>query len=87
MGAKKQQMTPMAGRMMNEQFAQRASAARAKRMGALQQQNDDMFQTLLASGQKPYRSPYEPEDLNAPMSSQNPNVFDYRKFFDTNNFG
>ena len=87
MGAGKGQLVPMAGRMLNEQFAQRASAARTARMGKLQEQNDDIFQTLLSSGQKPYTSPYEPEDLNAPMSNQNPGIFDYRKFFDTNRFG
>jgi hypothetical protein len=81
------QPTPMAGKMLNEQFAQRASSARTARMGKLQTQNDEIFQTLISSGQKPYTSPYEPENLNAPMSSQNPNVFDYRKFFDTNNPG
>lgn len=82
---------PMAGKMLNEQYAQRASAARTKRMGALQQQNDDMFQTLAASGQQPYRSPYEPENLMAPMSNQNPGqtpeMFDFAKFFDQNRFG
>lgn len=87
MGAGKGQPVPMAGKMLNEQFAQRASAARTARMGKLQEQNDEIFQTLLSSGQKPYTSPYAPEDLNAPMSSQNPNIFDYRKFFDTNSFG
>lgn len=81
------QPAPMAGKMLNEQFAQRASAARTARMGKLQEQNDEIFQTLLSSGQKPYTSPYEPEDLNAPMSDQNPGIFDYRKFFDTNRFG
>lgn len=81
------QPAPMAGKMLNEQFAQRASAARTARMGKLQEQNDEIFQTLLSSGQKPYTSPYEPENLNAPMSNQNPGAFDYRKFFDTNNFG
>lgn len=87
MGGGKKQPVPMAGKMLNEQFAQRASAARTARMGKLQEQNDEIFQTLLSSGQKPYTSPYEPGDLNAPMSDQNPGIFDYRKFFDTNRFG
>lgn len=86
MGGGKQPV-PMAGKMLNEQFAQRAAAARTARMGKLQEQNDEIFQTLLSSGQKPYTSPYEPQDLNAPMSDQNPGIFDYRKFFDTNRFG
>jgi hypothetical protein len=81
------QPAPMAGKMMNDEFAQRLSAARASRMSRYQEQNDEMFQTMLSSGQKPYTSPYEPEDLNAPMSDQNPAIFDYRKFFNTNPFG
>lgn len=85
MGGGKQM--PMAGKMMSEQMAQKSSAARSARLGAMQQQNEELFQTLLSSGQKPYASPYEPEDLNAPMSDQNPGVFDYRKFFDTNRLG
>ena len=76
--------TPMAGKMLTEEFAKRGSAARTARMGKLQTQNDEIFQTLISAGQKPYTSPYEPEDLNAPMSNQNPNMFDYRKFFDVN---
>jgi len=87
MGGGKNKPVPMAGKMLNDEFMQRASAGRTARMGKLREQNDEIFQTLLSSGQKPYTSPYEPEDLNAPMSSQNPNVFDYRKFFNTNQFG
>lgn len=81
------QPAPMAGKMLNDQMAQQSSAMRAKRMSALNTQSEEMFQTLLSSGQKPYSSPYEPEDLYAPMSDQNSKPFDYRKFFDTNSFG
>jgi hypothetical protein len=72
---------PVAGQKLNDQFAAQMSEARAKRMNARTEENEELFQTLLSSGQKPYSSPYEPEDLNAPMSNQNPGVFDYRKFF------
>jgi hypothetical protein len=77
----------LAGKMMNEEFMQNFQAKRAARSGAMKQQSDEIFQTLLSSGQKPYSSPYEPEDLNAPMSDQNPGIFDYRKFFNTTPFG
>jgi hypothetical protein len=77
----------LAGKMMNEEFMQSLQAKRAARSSSMQQQNDEIFQTLSSAGQKPYSSPYAPEDLNAPMSDQNPNIFDYRKFFETGRFG
>lgn len=81
------QPAPMAGKMMNEEFMQKFTANRNARINAMQQQNDEMFQTMVSAGQKPYTSAYEPDNLNAPMSNQNPEIFDYRKFFDTNRFG
>lgn len=86
MGSK--QPTPMAGKMLNDQALARAQEQRQKRMSALSTQSDEMFQTLLASGQKPYRSPYEPDELNAPMSNQNfgssSSLFDFQQLFDRN---
>ena len=66
--------TPVAGQKLNDQFAAQMAAARAKRINTRNQENEELFQTLLSSGQKPYSSPYEPEDLNAPMSNQNPGI-------------
>jgi len=89
MGSK--QPMPMAGKMLNEQGMAKALEQRKKRMSALNTQSDEMFQTLLASGQKPYRSPYEPEELTAPMSNQNlgasSSLFDFQQLFDSNRFG
>jgi hypothetical protein len=65
---------PIAGQKLNDQLTAQMSAARAKRMGARNEQNEELFQTLLSSGQKPYSSPYEPEDFNSPMSNQNPGI-------------
>lgn len=77
---------PMAGKLLNEQMVAESRLRSKNRLAALNSQSDEMFQTLLSSGQKPYRSPYEPEDLNAPMSNQNPGPVDFRKFFDANRF-
>ena len=66
--------TPVASQKLNDQFSAQMSAARAKRMSTRNEQNEELFQTLLSSGQKPYSSPYEPEDFNAPMSNQNPGI-------------
>jgi hypothetical protein len=62
--------SPM-GAMMNQEMAQKMQGMRSSRMNMLSQQDDELFATLLRSGQSPYRSPYEPEAFNDPMSDQN----------------
>jgi len=86
----------MAGQALNNEMYAKAQAARKERMGRLSTQNDELFQTLLNSGQKPYRSAYEPEALTASMSDQQttqPNnlqplgAFGPLSLFDQNRFG
>lgn len=60
----------MAGQDLVDQEMARSQVRRKDRMGRLSAQNDELFQTLLNSGQKPYRSAYEPEALIDSMSSQ-----------------
>jgi hypothetical protein len=53
---------PMAGTMLNEQSMASSSERMQRRMMARRQDNDQMFATLLKSGQRPYsayKSPYE----------------------------
>ena len=53
---------PMAGKAMNEEFFTRFAQQRQQKNLMRQQQNDEMFATLVKSGQRPYdpyRSPYE----------------------------
>jgi hypothetical protein len=40
-----------------------ADTRRSDRMAKMRGMNDEMFATLLKSGQRPYRSPYEVENL------------------------
>lgn len=61
MGGGSQPM-PMAGKAMNEEFFTRFAQQRQQKNLMRQQQNDEMFATLVKSGQRPYdtyRSPYE----------------------------
>jgi hypothetical protein len=67
---------PQLGSQLNSQFEQAYAAARQARKEGWETQSSDLFQTLLKTGQKPYSSPYEPEDYFAPMSNQNPGPFD-----------
>jgi hypothetical protein len=64
------QPAPMAGQALNNEMFVKVQEARKARMGRLSAQNDELFQTLLNSGQKPYRSSYEPEALMSSMSDQ-----------------
>ena len=65
--------SPM-GSMMNQQFAQQMTARRDEKKQLLSQQEDELFATLLKSGQSPYRSPYEPQATGFP------NLFDTDQF-------
>lgn len=50
------------GRQMNEEFFTKFAQNRQQKNLMRQQQNDEMFATLLKSGQRPYdpyKSPYE----------------------------
>lgn len=53
---------PMAGKQMNEEFFTKFAQNRQQKNLMRQQQNDEMFATLMKSGQRPYdpyKSPYE----------------------------
>lgn len=53
---------PMAGKMMNEEFASRMAQQRQERLARMRAPADEMFATLQKSGQRPYdpyKSPYE----------------------------
>jgi hypothetical protein len=64
------QPAPMAGQALNNEMLAKFQAARKERTGRMATQKDEMFQTLLNTGQKPYRSSYEPEALMSSMSDQ-----------------
>ena len=52
----------MAGKMMNDEFFTKFAQNRQQKNLMRQQQNDEMFATLMKSGQRPYdpyKSPYE----------------------------
>jgi len=72
--------TPMAGKMMNEEFMSKFAQQRQTRNEARQQQFDEKLLTLQRSGQKPYQgylSPYEP----------NKDLFDFGSLYKDNTFG
>ena len=50
------QPSPQLGNQLNAQFSSMADTRRADRMAKMRGMNDEMFATLLKSGQRPYRS-------------------------------
>ena len=58
------------GAALNEQELSRVKKYTTDLRSRYNTQNEELFQTLLNSGQKPYRSAYEPEALTASMSNQ-----------------
>jgi hypothetical protein len=95
MGARK--MPPSsAGAAMNQQELARVKNYTQSLRSRYAAQNDELFQTLINSGQKPYFSAYEPEALTASMSNQQTTeptnfaplgAFGPLKMFDQGRFG
>jgi len=85
-----------AGDVLNEKELARVKNYTQSLRSRYAAQNDELFQTLLNSGQKPYSSTYEPEALTASMSNQQTieptnfaplGAFGPLKMFDQGRFG
>lgn len=76
------QPAPQLGNQLNAQFSSMADTRRADRMAKMRGMNDEMFATLLKSGQRPFRSTYEPENSGAIAGGVNPNSFMFSNLFD-----
>jgi hypothetical protein len=95
MGARKMPSSG-AGASLNQQELTRVKDYTQKLRSRYNTQNEELFQTMMNTGQKPYFSPYEPEALTASMSNQQtsqPNnfaplgAFNPLSMFDQDRFG
>jgi len=77
------QPAPQLGSQLNNQFSQVMSQRRS-RVNPMKTANDEMFATMLKSGQKPYRSTYDPEQPGAIAGGVNPESFMFSNLFDNN---
>jgi hypothetical protein len=85
-----------AGDALNQQELARVKNYTSQLRSRYAAQNDELFQTLMNSGQKPFSSAYEPEALTASMSNQQTTeptnfaplgAFGPLKMFDQGRFG